>query len=38
MHVHLVTRANSGTFDTVKPWDVIIPRLEGFPEVSRFRF
>ena len=38
MHVHLVTRANSGTFDTVKPWDVISPRLEGFPEVSRFRF
>lgn len=38
MHVHLVKRVNSGTFDTSKPWDVIVPRLQGFPEVSRFRF
>ena len=38
MHVNLVTRVNSGTFDTTKPWDVIIPRLEGFPETPRFRF
>ncbi len=38
MHAHLVKRVNSGTFETTKPWDVIIPRLEGFPETPRFRF
>lgn len=38
MRAHYITRSGAKTFETKTPWDTIAPRLQNFPEPSRFRF
>ncbi len=38
MRATFVTRTGESTYRTVQPWDTVAPRLENFPEPSRFRF
>lgn len=38
MQAHFVTRTGEGQFETRNPWDICVPRLQGFPEKSAFRF
>jgi len=38
MRAHYITRSGDKTFETKTPWDTIAPRLQNFPEPSRFRF
>jgi protein-L-isoaspartate(D-aspartate) O-methyltransferase len=37
MHATLVTRISETQFSTVKGWDTLAPRLQNFPEPSRFK-
>jgi protein-L-isoaspartate(D-aspartate) O-methyltransferase len=37
MRATLARQSGTG-FVTTQPWDVMIPRLIGFPEPSRFHF
>ena len=38
MRAHFVTRVGESEFRTIQPWDTVAPRLENFPQPSRFRF
>ena len=38
MRATLITRTGEATFQTAQPWDAIVPRLQHFPEPSRFSF
>lgn len=38
MRATLVTRTGEAAFHTVQPWDTVAPRLQNFPEPSRFSF
>lgn len=38
MRATLITRTSSTDFRTTTPWDVNAPRLQNFPEPSRFQF
>ncbi|MCW5643287.1 MAG: protein-L-isoaspartate O-methyltransferase [Rhodoferax sp.] len=38
MRAHFVTRVGESDFRTIQPWDTVAPRLENFPQPSRFRF
>jgi len=38
MRAQYITRSGDKTFETKSPWDTIAPRLQNFPEPSRFRF
>lgn len=38
MRTTIVTRTNETTFRSVQSWDTLAPRLQHFPEPSRFRF
>jgi len=38
MRATFVTRIGESTYRTIQPWDTVAPRLENFPEPSRFRF
>lgn len=38
MRATFVTRVGESDYRTVQPWDTVVPRLENFPEPSRFRF
>ena len=38
MRTTIVTRTNETTFRSVQRWDTLAPRLQHFPEPSRFRF
>ena len=37
MRTTLYTRAN-GKIEVSQPWDIVVARLKGFPEASRFKF
>lgn len=38
MRATLVRRTGQATFHTEQPWDIVAPRLQHFPEPSRFQF
>jgi protein-L-isoaspartate(D-aspartate) O-methyltransferase len=38
MRVTLITRTSESNWTTTEPWDCNAPRLDGFPEHSRFQF
>ncbi len=38
MQATLITRTSASDFRTTTPWDVNAPRLQNFPETSRFQF
>ena len=38
MRATFVTRVGEADYHTVQPWDLVAPRLENFPEPSRFSF
>ncbi|HEX5806553.1 MAG TPA: protein-L-isoaspartate O-methyltransferase [Macromonas sp.] len=38
MRATLVRRTGPTTFHTEQPWDTVVPRLQHFPEPTRFRF
>ena len=38
MRAALVTRISETEFNTTYPWDTNAPRLQNFPEPSRFQF
>jgi protein-L-isoaspartate(D-aspartate) O-methyltransferase len=38
MRATFVTRIGDAEYRTTQPWDTVAPRLESFPEPSRFRF
>lgn len=38
MRATVVTRTSETDFKTTQPWDTIAPRLQSFPESSRFKF
>jgi protein-L-isoaspartate(D-aspartate) O-methyltransferase len=38
MHATMVTRTSDTNFRTVQSWDTVAPRLQNFPEPSRFKF
>jgi len=38
MRATLITRTGEASFQTAQPWDAIVPRLQHFPEPSRFSF
>lgn len=38
MRAQYITRSGDKSFETKSPWDTIAPRLQNFPEPSRFRF
>lgn len=38
MRAQYITRSGDKAFETTSPWDTIAPRLQNFPEPSRFRF
>ena len=38
MRATFVTRVGDAQFRTVQPWDTVAPRLQNFPEPSRFSF
>ncbi|WP_291064632.1 protein-L-isoaspartate O-methyltransferase [Hydrogenophaga sp.] len=38
MRATVVTRSDSGAYQTTQPWDTSAPRLRNFPEPSRFQF
>ena len=37
MRATIVTRTSDATFSTVQSWDTVAPRLQNFPEPSRFK-
>jgi len=38
MRTTIVTRTGEASFTTAQPWDTVAPRLQNFPELSRFHF
>lgn len=38
MRATVIRRVGTNTFHTEQPWDTVAPRLQHFPEPSRFRF
>ena len=38
MRAQYISRSGDKSFETKSPWDTIAPRLQNFPEPSRFRF
>ena len=38
MRATFVTRVGETDFRTIQPWDTVAPRLQNFPEPSRFQF
>jgi protein-L-isoaspartate(D-aspartate) O-methyltransferase len=38
MRAHFITRTSEGQWTTTQPWDTVAPRLQNFPEPSRFNF
>jgi protein-L-isoaspartate(D-aspartate) O-methyltransferase len=38
MRATVVTRNSETDFSTVQSWDTLAPRLQNFPEPSRFKF
>jgi protein-L-isoaspartate(D-aspartate) O-methyltransferase len=38
MRATVVTRVGDASFQTAQPWDTVGPRLQNFPEPSRFQF
>ncbi|MDZ4130266.1 MAG: methyltransferase domain-containing protein, partial [Hydrogenophaga sp.] len=38
MRATVVTRVGDASFQTAQPWDTVAPRLQNFPEPSRFQF
>lgn len=38
MRATIVTRVGDASYRTAQPWDTMAPRLQGFPEPSRFQF
>ncbi|HEX5737338.1 MAG TPA: protein-L-isoaspartate O-methyltransferase, partial [Hydrogenophaga sp.] len=38
MRATIVTRTAEAAFQTAQPWDTVAPRLQHFPEPSRFHF
>jgi protein-L-isoaspartate(D-aspartate) O-methyltransferase len=38
MRAQVITRTGEGQFDTTSPWDVVVARLQNFPEPSPFQF
>ena len=38
MRAQVITQVGQGRFETAEPWDVVVPRLQNFPEPSRFQF
>jgi len=38
MRATLVRRTGPANYSTEQPWDIVAPRLRGFPEASRFQF
>jgi protein-L-isoaspartate(D-aspartate) O-methyltransferase len=38
MRATIVTRTSDTNFRTVQSWDTVAPRLQNFPEPSRFKF
>ncbi len=38
MRATIVTRTTDSAFQTTQPWDTVAPRLQHFPEPSRFHF
>ena len=38
MRATIVTRTGEASYTTVQPWDTVAPRLQNFPEPSRFHF
>ena len=38
MRATFVTRVGASDYRTTQPWDTVAPRLENFPEPSRFQF
>ena len=38
MRATLVRRTAAASYTTEQPWDIVAPRLRGFPEASRFQF
>ena len=38
MRAHFITRTSEGQWTTIQPWDTVAPRLQNYPEPSRFNF
>jgi protein-L-isoaspartate(D-aspartate) O-methyltransferase len=38
MRATFITRTGEASFTTEQPWDTLAPRLQNFPEPSRFHF
>ncbi len=38
MHATFITRLGENDYRSSQPWDTVAPRLQNFPEPSRFRF
>jgi len=38
MRATFITRTGDASYTTVQPWDTMAPRLEHFPEPSKFHF
>ena len=38
MRATFITRTGEASFTTEQPWDTVAPRLQNFPEPSRFHF
>ena len=38
MQATIVTRTSQTDYRTTTPWDTVAPRLQGFPEPTRFTF
>jgi protein-L-isoaspartate(D-aspartate) O-methyltransferase len=38
MRCTVVTKTGDGEYSTVQTWDTVAPRLQNFPEPSRFTF
>ncbi len=38
MRAHFITRVSEGKWETLQPWDTVVPRLLNFAEPSRFSF
>lgn len=38
MRATFITRTGESAYRTIAPWDTVAPRLQNFPEQSRFRF
>ena len=38
MRAHIARRVGDGRYEVTEPWDAVAPRLQNFPEPSRFQF